>query len=112
MAEGVLAEKFVMFYYHTLAYNPTDLRLLYSNSSIVKIHDLIEVSYLYWFYKQDTVKYTGRDQIMNGLKRFGLFNAVANLENGSIDCVHFAESLNLLFSSICRRFLVDCEWCL
>ena len=47
MAEGVLAEKFVVFYYHTLAYNPADLRLLYSNSSIVKIHDLIEVSYLY-----------------------------------------------------------------
>ena len=40
------------------------------------------------------MKYTGRDQIMSGLKRFGLFNAVANLEYGSIDCVHFSESLN------------------
>lgn len=39
MAESIIAEKFVSYYYRNLAYNPAALENIYSRDSVVKFHD-------------------------------------------------------------------------
>ena len=35
--------------------------------------------------------YHGRSEIVEGMKAFHLYNAIANLQQGSIDCLNFSD---------------------
>lgn len=44
--------------------------------------------------------YRGRSEIVKGIKAFHLYNAIANLEYGSIDCLSFSESTLIVCVSV------------
>ena len=48
------------------------------------------------------MKFVGREEIVEGMKKNKLFNAVLNLDNGTVDCLCLSESS-------CQKFILFVE---
>lgn len=87
MAEQILKDKFVEYYYTNMAYYPQELQNIYGENSILSINDTL---------RGVEAVYEGKQSIAAGIQQSRLYRAIVNLTDGSISCICIGEKQYML----------------
>lgn len=87
MAEQILKDKFVEYYYTNMAYYPQELQNIYGENSILSINDTL---------RGVEAVYEGKQSIATGIQQSRLYRAIVNLTDGSISCICIGEKQYML----------------